>query len=210
MNYKLKKMRFVLTSIILFMLVMPGSALAANSSQCFGTSSLTCGSNSALKLQEGFSRLGYSPSEASIGWITRADIVNFLQNDPNAYGFHYSGHGYYDTNTGAPVMDTDDGIVTKNDVIGNWHFVFVDSCESAANDGLARAFHIPGYSNRAFLGWYTTVYDSDSYAFDTFLVDLLTYEPIRQAALDAANAVPGSGTTPIRFYGDSSYYGRPY
>lgn len=33
---------------------------------------------------------------------------------------------------------------------------------------------------------------------------------IRDAAVTAAEEVPGSGTTPIRFYGDKEYYGEAW
>lgn len=33
---------------------------------------------------------------------------------------------------------------------------------------------------------------------------------VRDTAVWAANQVPGSGNTPIRFYGDTTYNGRSY
>ena len=33
---------------------------------------------------------------------------------------------------------------------------------------------------------------------------------VEEAARDAAELIPGAGTTPIRFYGDNSYKGRAW
>lgn len=100
------------------------------------------------------------------------------------------------------------GVLNKKDVEGNWHFVFIDTCHSADDTSWADAFNITdSHANRAFLGWNGKVYPSKTAAFADAFWPLVGTMSIQNAAVQAADEVPGKGTTPIRFYGDDYYYG---
>lgn len=97
------------------------------------------------------------------------------------------------------------------DVSGNWHFVFLDACHTADSSNWANRFNISSsYSNRAYLGWSGAVLTGNSYKFAVQFWPLVGTMSIRNAAVAAAAEVEGSGTTPIRFYGDTSYYGKAW
>ena len=156
-------------------------------------------------------KLGYTSTSTLVGDSgLRNKVYNFVRNDPQAYGFYIDCHGSTTT------LATDsNNILSYTEVLGNWHFVFLDACSTAANTNWSNKFHISSsYSNRAFFGWRTSVTVSDAYSFcSAFWPE--TYNQnhsnnVRDAAVWAAAQVPGSGTTPIKFYGDTSYNGRAY
>ena len=130
-------------------------------------------------------------------------------NGSNSYGFYIDCHG------SSTKLSSDVTIRKSSQITGNWHFVFLDACNTASTTGWANAFKIRGYNKRAFLGWRTTVNESDAYEFcDYFWHEMCSHSHsthyVQDTAVWAANQVPGSGTTPIRFYGDTSYNGRSY
>lgn len=70
-----------------------------------------------------------------------------MQNDTKAYGLYIDCHG--STTTLATNSQT---ILTTNQVKGNWHFVFLDACSTAANSNWPNAFKInSSYSKEHFL-----------------------------------------------------------
>ncbi len=152
-------------------------------------------------------RLGYNAS--SNAYSTRqmiTDIKNYLSALSNEYAFFFTGHG----NTTVLGFHST-GWIRHSDVTGNWHFVFLDACQTATDTGWANAFKINGYSDRAFLGWNGSVAYDDSYLFAEEFWPLINgSNTVRQAAVDAAAMVPGSGSTPIKFYGDTSYTGEAW
>lgn len=152
-------------------------------------------------------RLGYTATAKSYTTSQMiTDIKNYLKALTNEYAFYFSGHG-----STTVLGFKQNGWIRPSDVTGNWHFVFLDGCSTAADSGWADAFKINGYSNRAFLGWNTTVYSNNIYKFAEKFWPLINgTNTVRQAAVDAAALVPGSGTTPIKFYGDVSYTGRAW
>lgn len=152
-------------------------------------------------------RLGYTATSAAYSTSSMiTDVKNYLQALSNEYAFYFSGHG----NT-TMLGFKHYGRITLSDVTGNWHFVFLDACNTAADSGWANAFKINGYSNRAYLGWNGTIGYSYGYLFAQEFWPLIDgNKTIRQAAVDAAALVPGSGTTPIKFYGDTSYTGKAW
>lgn len=82
------------------------------------------------------------------------------------------------------------------------------TCHSADDTSWADAFNITdSHANRAFLGWNGKVYPSKTAAFADAFWPLVGTMSIQNAAVQAADEVPGKGTTPIRFYGDDYYYG---
>jgi len=73
----------------------------------------------------------------------------------------------------------------------------------------ANSFNITSSTNdRAYLGWDGTVETIATYDFAQEFWPLVGTMSIRDAAVYAASQVTGS--TPIRFFGDSSYDGSPY
>ena len=110
------------------------------------------------------------------------------------------GSGYFNDYYGNSIY--------SSNVSGNWDFVYIDSSYSAATNSLANAFHTTGYSNRCFLGWSGTITTGNSNYFNYYF--WLTYigsTSVRTAAVNAAAAVPGSGTTPTKLYGSTTYTG---
>lgn len=61
---------------------------------------------------------------------------------------------------------------------------------------------------REYLGWSDTVLLVNTHQFQEYFWPRVGTKAIQALAVDAANSVPGSGTTPIRFWGDASYNGR--
>ena len=56
----------------------------------------------------------------------------------------------------------------RDDIHGNWRFVFLDACYSAAGTGWSNQFNIYSYSqSRAFLGWSDTVEGGNSTDFSS-------------------------------------------
>ena len=98
-------------------------------------------------------------------------------------------------------------ILRRTNVSGNWRFVFLDGCETAVDTGWAEQFNIYGRSGRAYLGWFDTVQLVYTHQFQDYFWPRVGNKAIQALALDAANSVPGQGTTPIRFWGDTSYTG---
>lgn len=156
-----------------------------------------------------FDKLGYVSyaSFISSGLDLAGSIRTFIKQD-DSYGFYLACHG-------------DQTVLTNNrnwwiypsEINGNWRFVFLDACYSAAGTAWSDRFHITNSSiNRAFLGWSNTVNGYDSTAFTNIFFPEVTNKyhasNIRDAAVWAASQIPGAGTTPIRFYGDRTYDGR--
>ena len=151
---------------------------------------------------QGLTTLGYSTT-ANTGAITKANMLAWIGNTGNGYGFYvhtYGGSGYFNDYYGSSI--------TSSNVSGNWDFVYIDSSYSAATNALATAFHTTGYSNRCFLGWSGAITTANSCSFNYYF--WLTYvgsTTIRLAAINASTHVPGSGTTPIKLYGSTTYTG---
>lgn len=154
-------------------------------------------------------RLGYSVTSASFSTSALITSVrNYLQALTNEYAFYFTGHG---SETALGFKRSGIERITIDDVAGNWHFVFLDACKTAVDTRWADAFRINGYSNRAYLGWNGNIAWDAGYQFAQEFWPLINgTNTVRQAAVDAAALVPGSGTTPIRFYGDTSYTGEAW
>ena len=199
---KNKKFVFCIFIILMMSFLMATVSNAAESAKCFGNSACPSAADSTGYAVYGFQRLGYTTYSA-YGGITRSAMLDWIHTSSNNYGFYvqtFGGDGYFNDHDGISVH--------ASDITGNWHLVFIDCSDSAASTTLANAFKIYGYSNRGFLGWSNDVYSSSTRMFNYYLwTDFVTSVSIRQAAVNAAALVPGSGTTPIRFYGDSSWMG---
>lgn len=152
-------------------------------------------------------RLGYTATSASYSTSQLiTNVRNYLQALTNEYAFYFSGHG-----SPTRLGFKQNGWITQSDVTGNWHFVFLDACKTAADAGWANAFKINGYSNRAYLGWNGNIDMRSGYLFAEQFWPLINgTNTVRQSAVDAAALVPGSGSTPIKFYGDITYTGEAW
>ena len=197
-----KKIVSIFLVILLFITIFSTTANAAASAKVFASSKSAYYNDCAVYAKYGLEDLGYSVS-TSIGAITKSSMLSWIGNTGNGYAFYvhtFGGTGYFNDYSGKSI-DADD-------ISGNWDLVYIDSSNSAKTNELARAFHTVGYSDRCFLGWYNKVTTADSNSFNYyFWTEYVTHATIRSAALAAASRVPGDGTTPIRFYGDTSYDG---
>lgn len=197
-----KKVISLILVIFLLLAFLSTTVNAAASAKVFASSKSGYYNDSAVYAKYGLEDLGYSVS-TSIGAITKSAMLSWIGNTGNGYGFYvhtFGGDGYFNDYNGYSI-DADD-------ISGNWDLVYIDSAYSAKTNELARAFHTVGYSDRCFLGWYKAVTTSNANAFNYyFWTEYVTHATIRSAALAAAASVPGDGTTPVRFYGDTSYDG---
>lgn len=156
-----------------------------------------------------FRKLGYSivtGSGANLYTMTGSGAVvrGYINGSGNNYGLYISAHGN-DEWINMTKGSTDHRIYPAN-VTGNWHFVFLDSCSSLADDDFANAFKTTSaYSNRGILGWFNTVTTPATMEFWPYFYSFATTRSLRQCALDAASNCELS--TPIRFRGDTSWYG---
>lgn len=141
----------------------------------------------------------------------KSSILNYIALGGNEYAMYIRCHANSSYIAGKNSANNVVWKIYPSDLSGNWHFVFLDGCQTGATSNFASALHIYGYSNRAFLGWYDTVLLNVSGPFVEYFWPILassTSKTVRQAALDTA--VLFTSNTPIRFYGDTTYNGRPY
>lgn len=150
-----------------------------------------------------FNTLGYNNRTSS--YVTISDfspLDNYIHERGKNYALSYFGHGNRD------VLVLNSVGYTSSLVSGNWHLVMLNSCSSGYSSAFADAFNITGRANCGFLGWFNTVTNA---AIAEWLENYRKYvgnEPLRTAALDAAADCTYS--TPIRFHGDTSWYGWAY
>lgn len=157
-----------------------------------------------LLSERGFRKLGYNAVGQNNPYTDNTintDMSSFISGD-NSYGFYFCGHASPDV-----LAYKYHTILRRENVSGNWRFVFLDGCETAVDTGWATQFNIYGKKGRAYLGWFDTVELVNTHKFQKYFWPRVGTKEIQALALDAANAVSGAGTTPIRFWGDSSYTG---
>ena len=191
--------------------VIGGDIAMTDCAKCFGqtNSNYYMGTTTTLIARNGYLSLGYTAN----GYFSDSDslrqwIYGFIDL-PTSYGLYIRAHGG-SAYTGLYRQAGGNfyPILYRDDVSGNWHFVFLDCCYTADNNLWADQFHISSaYSNRGYLGWYGTVTTGNSYEFAKKFWPRVGSMPLQQAASEAAGDVPGDGTTPIRFKGDTTYYG---
>lgn len=199
MNKKIISLTLIL--LIVFT-VFSTTCHASASAKVFANSKSGYYNNCGTYAISGLGNLGYSCT-SSLGAITRDSMLSWINNTGNGYAMYvhtYGGSGYFNDYYGYSI--------TSSMISGNWDFVFIDSSHSAADATLANAFHTTGYTSRCFLGWYNAVYLNNSETFNYyFWLTYVGHSSVRNAALNAASMVPGSGTTPIRLYGSTTYTG---
>lgn len=98
--------------------------------------------------------------------------------------------------------------IYSSDISGNWHLVFLNSCEIMTTDSMARAFKTVGYSNRATLGWYKIVEVEACQQWWSYFYHLAGTTNLRSACLSAADQC--SSSTPIRIFGDKDWNGKAW
>lgn len=207
-------------SIISILLILclffsiPQHVHASENARAFMTSFFSTATSDLTHASNGFRKLNYS---TTTHWNpSRYAILNWTNsggNDysNNNYAFYISTHGSSNEEALAGnTYFTDNYLVeiTPDDITGNWHFVYIDACNSKRNNDFPVALNITGKTKRAYLGWATTVNAVPANTFNNYFWETyVTHYPLQQAAINAAANVPGSGTTPIRFSGDTSWYG---
>lgn len=197
-----KKIISIITIFLLLIMSLTSTCHASASAKVFTNSQSAYYSNCGGYAVSGLANAGYSCT-SSMGAITRDSMLEWIGNTGNGYAMYvhtFGNDGYFNDYYG--------NSITSSMISGNWDFVFIDSGCSAASATLANAFHTTGYSNRCFLGWSGNLTTSDSESFNYYF--WLTYfgtSSVRNAALNAAAHVPGTGTTPIKLYGSTTYTG---
>ena len=199
-------MRKKLVSIVFLLVVIittfSTTAHASASAKVFANGKSTYYNNCATYALSGLQTLGYT-TYSSVGAITKSDMLSWIGNTGNGYAMYVhtlGGSGYFN--------DYYSSSINSSNISGNWDFVYIDSSYSAATNSLANAFHTTGYSNRCFLGWSGSITSGNSNTFNYYF--WLTYigsTSVRTAAINAAAHVPGSGTSPTRLYGSTTYTG---
>lgn len=197
-----KKIISILLILITLVSIFATTCNAATVAKVFSNSKLSTYNDSAGYAKAGLTKLGYSVSTTT-GPITKSSILNWIKGTSNGYAFYIhtlGGSGYFN--------DYNGNSIDKDDITGNWDLVYIDSSYSAKTDALARAFHTTGYSNRCFLGWSGSVTASNANQFNYyFWTKYIGGASIRACALAAADKVPGSGSTPTKLYGSTTYKG---
>lgn len=197
-----KKLISIISIFLLLLIGLTSICHASASAKVFTNSKSAYYNNCGGYAVSGLGKLGYSCT-SSMGAITKDSMLAWIGNTGNGYAMYvhtFGNDGYFNDYYG--------NSITSSMISGNWDFVFIDSACSAASTSLANAFHTTGYSNRCFLGWYSNLTTNNSETFNYYF--WLTYigtGPVRNAALNAASCVPGSGTTPIKLYGSTTYTG---
>jgi len=184
-----------------------GDASKANG-QAFAWAGFNSASQSAALAKNAMTTLGYNTLSSWVGYGSgMKDAISNFWSGSSSYGFYVDCHG-----SSTQIGDNATWTLSTSNVTGNWYLVFLDACSTASSTAWAQAFHVYGYSNRAFLGWSTDVDMSPAYHFNTYFwpeVQTRNHSSsIRDAALWATYQVSTDEHTPIKFYGDTSYNGR--
>lgn len=157
-----------------------------------------------------FQKLGYINAIGTNKYTLTNDkdylFSNWLNVSGNNYGFYIYAHG------SSSVFALENGnsstYVYPDEISGNWHLVFLDSCSCMATDNFADAFNTVGYNNRATLGWYNTIEHVNSADWWSNFYPKVGTTNLRSACLSAADQCEGS--TPIRMYGDKAWDGKAW
>lgn len=156
-----------------------------------------------------FQKLGYINTAGHNGYNTTSSknvVLNYIAGTGKNYGFYIQAHGdseSFTTKNGDLSQD-----IYPSDISGYWHLVFIDACSTGATDNFARAFHTVGYSNRAYLSWFTTVSNIGAREWWGYFYQQVGNSGLRTACLAAADKCNNS--TPIRMYGDKEWNGKAW
>lgn len=197
-----KKIISIFLILIVIVSMFATTSNAATAAKVFASSKSSLYNDCATYAKYGLQKLGYSVSTTT-GAIKKSTILSWITGTTNGYAFYIhtlGGNGYFNDYSGSSI--------DKDDISGNWDLVYIDSAYSAQTDTLAKAFHTTGYSSRCFLGWSGAVTFSNANKFNYyFWTEEVGTASIRSCAVSAASMVPGSGTTPTKLYGSTTYKG---
>ena len=156
--------------------------------------SIECYRKLGYDIQNSFNVLPYTVTDQ------RDTVLNYIRGTGKNYAILISSHGNYEIIT----MRRNDlnQYIYPFDITGAWHFVFLDSCYSMANDSFAQAFRTVGYSNRATLGWYKSVETPATAIWWKNFKNVVGTTDLRTACLAAADcaAEEGNYSTPKSLY----------
>lgn len=215
-NKKIKEIKkiTIITIFIIMVFCITTNVFATDNARVFSTNYFYTRDSDKQHAINGLNKLRYNVSTQDS--TSKSQILSWTNsggssyNDYN-YAFYISTHGPNDVDAANGVtffVDSYGTQITPGEIGGNWHFVYIDACNSKRNNRFPDSLNISGRSQRAYLGWATTVGISEANQFNNqFWEVYVTNYPIQQAAVKAAADIPGAGTTPIRFSGDSSWYG---
>lgn len=213
-NNRILKVSIIAAIMMIMLLCLTNNVFAADNARVFSTNFFSTRDSDRTHAVHGFNKLGYNVSTENTS--TRSRIFSWTNSggsnySNNNYAFYISTHGPDDPDAANGVtyfLDTNENEITPGEISGNWHLVYIDACNSKRNNKFPNSLNITGRSQRAYLGWATVVGVVEANEFNNYFWETyVTHYTIQQAAVKAAADVPGSGTTPIRFSGDSSWYG---
>lgn len=183
-----------------------GSISKSVDAKAFAYSNFALSQESANLAHDWMARLGwntvpsYVANDASLG----TEILNWW-NSSTAYVFYVDCHGSPTVLADATEPINATWMRSTAEVSGNWHFVFLDACNTAVDTRWANAFKTIGYSKRGFLGWYDTVQTGGAFHFGQFfwpeVVNHAHSSNIYDAAVWSAAQVIGE-YTPIGYSGN--------
>lgn len=160
-----------------------------------------------------YSKLGYNiVTPAPFSAVnSKTPVLSYINGNGNNYALNVICHGSGNSTISRLNMNRDGNVgdsecIYPSNITGNWHFVILNSCSSLAGPSFANAFKTTSaYSNRAILGWYNSVEFEAVGEFWPHFYNKVGTMGLRDLALYAASNCANS--TPIRFYGDASWYG---
>lgn len=214
---KLIKKSLLLTALAITIIInlFTNNSFAATDQAASYMSSEVSSSNSlglaASAIGAIYSRLGYNivTSAPFTATNSKNPVLSYINGTGNNYALNVICHGSGNSTISRLNLNTAtngaDAIYPEN-ITGNWHFVILNSCSSLAGPSFANAFKTTSaYSNRAILGWYNSVTFAALGEFWPHFYNKIGTMGLRDLALYAASNC--SNSTPIRFYGDTSWYG---
>ncbi|HKL98843.1 MAG TPA: hypothetical protein VJZ06_02905 [Mobilitalea sp.] len=166
-----------------------------------GASELSTSSASINLAKTALESMGYTTTTKTLSSQFGTDVPPLLKS-----AFYSCSHGNATMISSRKDLDDENRAFYSSDVpSGTYKFVFLDACNTASSQWKT-AFNISSSSsNKAFLGWTSTVTTTASY---DFCVDFWSYisstYTIYEAAQDAAD---NDADKPIQFTGDSDYDG---
>lgn len=170
----------------------------------------TLASNALSRL--GYSQSGYPP----VYWTVKQTDMNWLLSRTDLYGLYLLSHG--GISNGVSVLADSNNLGTANWQIwsnknyGIWRFVYLDACETSANNNFANAFKAT-YAGECFIGWNNNVNTYTALDFNRRFFPRLGYTTVHDAVVtslwESRNAGFNGPDTICNpgFIGDINYYG---
>lgn len=162
---------------------------------------------------QAFARLGYNQTGyETVTWRISQTDIEWVLSRPNLYGLYLCCHGG-SYGSYSSLTDNLNWRILSTTNYGNWHFVYLDACDSSVNDNWANAFNATG-AGRCFVGWNVSVYKKTAYDFAKRYFPRLGYMSVYNDVVTSLwesrnagfNEVGGDICDP-GFIGDPNYYG---